>query len=53
MQNNSNTGIYAPSVGLRDYQFADVADICDLRGEMDRAKEMRREEARALPGGWL
>ena len=53
MTSKNNIGIYAPSVGLLNNQFVGVADICELRYEMDRAVEMRRDEAMTLPRGWL
>ena len=51
MKTNNNT--YQPKVGLLNNQFVGVADICELRREMDRAVESRREDAMMTPGGWL
>ena len=50
---NNTANVYQPKVGLRNHQFVDVSDICELRSEMDRAVESRREDAMMTPGGWL
>lgn len=36
--------IYKPRVGMRNHQFTDVPDICDLRSVAERAKKKRVRE---------
>lgn len=42
--NDNKNRVYAPKVGIRNHQFADVEDICELREVMNRAHAARVNE---------